>query len=173
MATAGDGVVYEELYRAHSLRVGRLCRRLLRDSFEAEEVAQEVFLKMFQQCQTQNNPDNWGAWITRVTVNACHDRRRSAWWKWWRSSKDTDQNQEHPSVDRTPEQEVLGREELACVWRGFLKLSPRQREVFALRHLEGYSAEEVATALGLSSSSVRHHLFRAVRQLRKALGNQR
>ena len=167
-----DGIAYEELYKAHCPRVTRLCRLLLRDPFEAEEVEQEVFLKMFRQYQTQSRPEDWGAWLTRVTVNACHDRRRSAWWKWWRSSNGAYREMEHQSRDRTPEQELLGREELARIWRSFGELSPRQREVFALRHVEGWSTEEVAKVLGLSSGSVKRHLFRAVCQLRKTLGGR-
>jgi DNA-directed RNA polymerase specialized sigma24 family protein len=76
---------FEGLYKAHCLKVQRLCRMLLKDSAEAEETGQEVFLKMFKQYQTASWPNDWNAWLTRVTVNACHDRRKSAWWKWWRS----------------------------------------------------------------------------------------
>ena len=166
-----DEIPYEELYKAHYPRVKRLCRLLLRDSFEAEEVQQEVFLKMFRHYQTQNKPADWESWLTRVTVNACHDRRRSAWWKWRRSSNGEYRETEYQSVGRTPEQEVLGREELNRIWRSFRELSPRQQEVFALRHLEGWSTEEVAKILGLSSGSVKRHLFRAVCHLRKALGD--
>lgn len=167
-----DEIPYEELYKAYYLRVKRLCRLLLRDSFEAEEVQQEVFLKMFRHYRTQNRPADWGSWLTRVTVNACHDRRRSAWWKWWRSSNAEYRETEYQSFDRTPEQEVLAREEYSRIWHSFRQLSSRQQEVFVLRHLEGWSTEEVAKVLGLSSGSVKRHLFRAVRRLRKALAGR-
>ena len=173
MAPADDEIAYEELYKAHYPRVRRICRLLLRDSSEAEEVQQEVFLKMFQQYQSQNRPADWGDWLTRVVVNACHDRRRSPWWKWWRRFSGEYREMEHQSRDRTPEQVVLGREEQVRIWRHFGELSPRQQKVFVLRHLEGWSTEEVAKVLGLSNGSVKRHLFRAVQQLRKALGGRR
>ena len=62
---------FEGLYKAHYLKVQRLCRMLLRDTAEAEETGQEVFLKMFKQYQTASWPNDWSAWLTRVTVNAC------------------------------------------------------------------------------------------------------
>jgi RNA polymerase sigma-70 factor (ECF subfamily) len=142
---------------------------LLRDTAEAEETGQEVFLKMFKQYQTASWPNDWSAWLTRVTVNACHDRRKSAWWKWWRSSNGEVQFAEYPSSARTPEQEALGREQRVHIWRAFRELSGRQREVFVLRYLEGWSTEEVAKSLAISEGSVKNHLFRAVHSLREAL----
>ena len=76
---------------------------------------------------------------------------------------------EYPSSARTPEQEALGREQRVHIWRAFRELSGRQREVFVLRYLEGWSTEEVAKSLAISEGSVKNHLFRAVHSLREAL----
>jgi RNA polymerase sigma-70 factor (ECF subfamily) len=73
---------YEELYRLHYLRVVRLCGLLLADPHEAEDVAQEVFVKLLQASKTETRVMAWEPWLTRVTVNACRDRRRSGWWRW-------------------------------------------------------------------------------------------
>jgi RNA polymerase sigma-70 factor (ECF subfamily) len=56
------------------------------------------------------------------------------------------------------------------IWQVFRRLPDRQREVFVLRHLEGWTGPEIATSLGLSPGSVKRHLFRAVHRLRAALG---
>jgi len=78
-----ESTSYERLYTAHHRQVRRICRLLLPDRNEAQEVAQGVFLKMFQAYQTQDHaqPMDWGSWLTRVSVNACRDRRRTGWWK--------------------------------------------------------------------------------------------
>lgn len=165
-----EALSFEGLYRAHSSKVQRLCRLLLKNASEAEETGQEIFVKMFKQFQTMSWPEDWEAWLTRVTVNACHDRRRSLWWKWWRSSEGEVRLAEYPSSARTPEEEVLGRETQTKIWRAFRALSARQQEVFVLRYLEGWSTEEVAETLTISTGSVKNHLFRAVHYLRKALG---
>ncbi len=78
-----------------------------------------------------------------------------------------------PSRDPTPEEETVSREEREHIWRLFRGLSVRQQEVFALRYVEEWSVEEVAQTLGVTPGSVKQHLFRAVRHLRKALGGQR
>ena len=74
-------------------------------------------------------------------------------------------------VDRsaTPEQAAAGAESGARIAAAFRRLSPRQREVFALRYIEGMSTHEVAGTLDLSEGSVKRHLFRAVKYLRGAL----
>lgn len=161
---------YEELYRAHAARVKQLCRLLLTDPHDAEEAAQEVFLKLFRQCQIKNQPIAWGPWLTQVTLNTCRDRRRSAWWKWWRDNTEEFQEAEFSGNGLTPEAEMLSREERERIWRLFRALSARQQEVFVLRRIEGWTTKEVAQTLGLTTGSVKRHLFRAVCSLRKAIG---
>jgi len=67
----------------------------------------------------------------------------------------------------------VGLEERRRIWHVFRRLSPRQQEVFVLRQVEGWSTDEVADSLGLTSGSVKRHLFRAIHQLRAALKGTR
>src|SRR5262244_1086077 len=105
--SAGGPSGCEELCHAHYARVAQLCRLLLVDRHEAEEVAQEVFLKLVKECRAQSQVLSWEAWLTRVTINACRDRRRSAWWKWWREEHTEFQEAEFSSNRLTPEQQIL------------------------------------------------------------------
>ena len=161
---------YEALYREHSARVVRLCRLLLDDPQEAQEVAQEVFVKLLRRHHEPGGSTQWGAWLTRVAVNACRDRRRSAWWKQWRQRHQVIEDMELVASEPTPERAAIGRESRTRIWRAFRELPRRQREVFVLRHLEEWSTQDVADALGLTTGSVKRHLFRAVERLRKILG---
>jgi RNA polymerase sigma-70 factor (ECF subfamily) len=168
---------YEQLYRLHYPRVMRLCRLLLADVHEAEDVAQEVFCKLWQTSQTETRAMAWEPWLTRVAVNACRDRRRSGWWKRWRTSRHTADADvpsvlDCPSWGPTPEEEALGREVRGRIWQVFRELPARQQEVFALRYIEGWSTEAVADALRLSTGSVKQHLFRAVHRLRAVIGEE-
>lgn len=162
---------WEALYAKHSARVMRLARLLLDDLQEARDVAQEVFVKLLRRAQAPDPPSEWGGWLTRVTVNTCRDRRRAGWWRWWRRHESAEElGLEAP--EPTPERVALSREEQERIWRAFRRLPRRQREVFALRHVEGWSTEAVAAALGLHTGSVKRHLFRAVGSLRKELGGR-
>jgi RNA polymerase sigma factor (sigma-70 family) len=170
-------VHYEQLYQWHYPRVMRLCRLLLADAHEAEDVAQEVFIKLWQASQTETRAMTWEAWLTRVTVNACRDRRRSGWWKWWRAPRHpadvhVSSVPDYPSRGPTPEEAACTREVVGRIWQVFHELPARQQEVFALRYIEGWSTEEVAAALGLSVGSVKQHLYRAVHRLRGVSGGE-
>jgi RNA polymerase sigma-70 factor (ECF subfamily) len=167
--SADRATEYNKLYQAHHVRVLRLCRLLLADADEADDVSQEVFLKLFRQHQLSGNTIAWGAWLTRVTVNACRDRRRSGWWKWWRERHQEFVETQHPARVLTPEQAVLSNEARRVVWLSLRQLSARQQEVFVLRQLEGWSTEEVAETLGLTPGSIKRHLYRAVHHMRGAL----
>jgi len=161
---------YDDLYDAHSRRLHRLCRLLLGDREEAEEVVQEVFLKLHKAQLEGTDATSWGAWLTRVAVNLCHDRRRAGWWPRWRFRTDRLDDSALVAREPSPEERAVGEETLRRIWTAFQRLSDRQREVFVLRHLEGWTTEEVAATLGLRTGSVKSHLFRAVRELRAAAG---
>ena len=156
----------EVLYREHSPRLLRLCRLLLRNPQEAEDVAHEVFLKLVESSRATDRTMAWGPWLTRVAINACRDRKRTAWWRLWHGASE---EFELVDGDPTPEAAALTVESREELWRTFRLLSQRQREVFVLRHLEEWSTQDVAEALGLSTGSVKRHLFRAVEHLRKGL----
>jgi len=166
-----DGAHYDELYRLHHARVLRLCRLTLTDPHEAEDVAQEVFLKLFRATRLDDSIVG-GAWLTPVAVNACHDRRRSGWWKRWRDRHVDFIEGDIYATTRTPEDEAAGNETRTLVWRSFRQLPARQQEVFVLRHLEEWPTNEVAGVLGLTPGTVKRHLYRAVHRVRTALRDQ-
>jgi len=167
-------VSYEDLYTAHYGEVLRLCRLLLANHHDAEEVTQEVFLKVYRKYQeTDSQLMMWRPWLVRVSVNACRDRRRSGWWKLWRGTREEYQEANYPNSSKTPEEALVGRETQGRIWRAFDGLSARQREVFALRYIDECSTQEVAEILGITTGSVKRYLFRAVRHLRCVLGDRR
>ena len=169
MVTAAAAMTsYDTLDRAHRDRVTRLCRVLLADADEAADAAQDVFVKLHHAVETETRTMDWSAWLTRVAVNACRDRRRSGWWRWWRERGVEIDDRRVRSV-RTPEDEIIGRETQARIWAAYGRLPARQREVFALRQIDGRSTAEVADLLGLGEGTVKRHLFRAVHTLRDAL----
>jgi RNA polymerase sigma-70 factor (ECF subfamily) len=168
-AVADQRADYEQLYRTHHGRVLRLCQLLLSDPHEAEEVAQEVFLKLFRAHPGDGQVVAWGSWLTKVAVNACRDRRRTRWWKWWRERHVEFVEAGFAADVPTPEEAAVSNERQREIWRSFRELSTRQQEVFVLRYVEGWSTEDVATTLGLSTGSIKRHLYRAVHHLRAAL----
>jgi len=149
-------------------RLRRLCGLLLADPDEGDDVAQDVLLRFVETAPTETRAIDWPRWLTRVAVNACHDRRRSGWWRWWRRAG-VEIAADVAAPGRTPEAAAAAAEQHAAMWRVLARLPARQREVFVLRQLEHWSTQEVADALGCTTGTVKQHLFRAVQALRAAL----
>jgi len=160
----------DALFRTHQQRIVRLCRMLLGNPDDADEVSQEVFLKMLGQREHGPEPADWRAWLTRVAINACHDRHRSGWWKWWR--RDGRELLDTDLTARDTVHDAISHEQTDALWRAFRKLTARQQEVFILRQVEGWSTREAAESLELSEQAVKLQLFRATRRLRDALRSQ-
>jgi RNA polymerase sigma factor (sigma-70 family) len=159
--------------RAHYGRLRRLCELLLSDKEEAEEIVQDTFMKAYEACLSGEPPDSWGAWLTRVAVNACRDRRRAGWWMRFRRWTDSIDDIPLASQDPGPAEAATTAETRRQIWLAFRRLPGRQRDVFVLRQIEECSTAEAADLLGLSPGSVKRHLFRALRKLREALGDTR
>ena len=146
----------------------RLCHLLLGDRDDAHDVSQDVFVKCFRERAARAKAIAWGPWLNRVAVNACHDRSRRR-----RRRRDSDVlalgECDLMSESPTPEKEVLGNERRRAIRERFQRLPLRQREVFMLRYLEGWSTEETAAALHVTTGTVKRHLFRAIHRLRARL----
>jgi RNA polymerase sigma-70 factor (ECF subfamily) len=130
-------------------------------------------MKAYEACAGSAAPSDWGAWLTRVAVNACHDRRRAGWWIRFRRWTDRVDDMPLAAQDPGPAEAAIGADTRQRIWLAFRQLPDRQREVFVLRHIAECSTAEVAEVLGLSPGSVKRHLFRAIRRLREALGDAR
>jgi RNA polymerase sigma-70 factor (ECF subfamily) len=161
----------EALYHEHGARVLRLARLLLDDRQEAQDVAQEVFLKLLHAYPAESRPMQWGPWLMKVTVNACRDRRRSSWWRWRRGAREPIEEVVVADLAPTPERAALDAASRERIGRVFRQLPQRQREAVVLRYVEGWTTREVADQLGVTTGSVKRHLFRAIERLRAALGD--
>ena len=155
-ACAGDARAFESLVRRHESRVLRVLRLLGIRREEREDVAQEVFLRVFRHLGTFDRKRSFSSWIYRVSVNASHDWREGTTHHVELAS--VPEPATHPATD-------LGRRLEAAL----ASLTDREREVFVLKELEGLETEEVALSLGLTSVTVRRHLSLARARLKKLL----
>ena len=163
----------DALFTAHYGRLRRLCRLLLGDPQEAEDVVQDVFLKAHEAERVAQAPANWGAWLTRVAVNACRDRHRAGGWMQFRRRGSRPDEVALVAKTPAPSEAAISEETRRRIWAAFRELPRRQQEVFVLRYIDEQTTPDVAAALGLSEGSVKRHLFRAVRHLRVSLREDR
>ncbi len=165
------------LVAAHQRRALRIAYQYLRDSAEADEAVQDAFVKVFTHISSYREAWPFEVWFTRILINGCLDRRKArARRERWLVPSDSESGFESVadtggrSAGPDPEARLLARERRGTLAAAIDKLDGRQRTVFMLCHYGDCSPRDVSAMTGLNESTVRVHLFRAVRKLRGFLG---
>lgn len=162
-----DRVAFRRLTERHLPAVVAIARRMLRDDAEAEDVAQETFLRLWRSgASLEIGTLGVRPWLRRVVMNLCIDRMRG------RSRISV--VDEVPEVPQAPSQ-LTGIERAETQRRvdeALKKLPERQRQALVLFHFEGMSQVEVGQAMGVTDEAVESLLARARRQLKSALQSE-
>jgi len=168
---------FAELVSRHQRRALRIAFHYVRDAADADEAVQDAFVKAYTHIGTFRDELPFEVWFTRILINGCLDRlkarkRREKWLV--PPSVDPSGVERNPadllpSRGPSPEEYVLRQERRRQLQTALGQLPERQRLVFALSHFEGRSSREVSQMTGLSESTIRVHLFRAIRRLRGLL----
>jgi RNA polymerase sigma-70 factor (ECF subfamily) len=173
--------LFAQIVSRQQRRASRIAWHYLRDVAEADEAVQDAFVKAYTHIKSFQRNLSFEVWLTRILINGCLDRqksrtRRSRWMMpvadAGRRDQDTIERATRPT-DRSPEAQLIAREWREQVMAAVNKLPDRQRLVFMLCHYSDHSTRDVAEMTGLNESTVRVHLFRAIRKLRTAMEGQR
>jgi RNA polymerase sigma-70 factor (ECF subfamily) len=168
---------YGELVARHQRRASRIAFHYLREAAEADEAVQDAFMKAYTHIGTFREELPFEVWFTRILINGCLDRlkmrrRRERWFvppTIDASGVERNQADFLPARGPSPEEHVLAEERKRRLNVALGKLPERQRLVFMLSHFEGRTSREVSAMTGLNESTIRVHLFRAIRRLRGLL----
>ncbi len=168
----GDGPAWEELVRRHSRRVFNLCYRFTSNSTEAEDLTQEVFLRIYRTLSSYRTA--YGAfptWLTSVTRNLLVDHYRRS-----RRDRMTDALEdvlpvveEKHSPMRTPDKAAMAQELSAQVQSALAQLSPELREAIILRDLQGLEYNEIQQVLSVPEGTVKSRINRGRIELARIL----
>ena len=170
---AGDPEAIDRWFRAQHPAVYRLCLGFLADPAEAEDVAQDAMLHLHDRLERFDDQRPWQAWRNTLVLNLCRDRLRRRAARARAEEDGAERWQERPgAVPADPGEVASARELRSQVTEALDRLSPREREAFVLRDLEGMETVEVAAALGVGTSTVRSLVTLARRRLRRLLGPQ-
>lgn len=174
----GERDLFHALIRPYERAVYMTAISVLRDSTEAEDVAQEALIKAYRALASFRGDAKFSTWLTSITLNEARSRLRKAGRARLESLDSTGEDTGRPE-DYTPfliadwreiPSEALERDELAKqIERAIANLPPTYREVFLLRDKEEMSIEEIAQAVGVKPNLVKVRLFRARMLLQKQL----
>jgi RNA polymerase sigma-70 factor, ECF subfamily len=171
---SGEAEAFRPLVERHTRAVYRLAYRLTGNQHDAEDVVQEAFLRAFKRLDDFEERSQFGSWLHRIAANCAYDLLRA---------RARDQLRVQPVDDGEdgleqrvasplpgPERLAAGQEVRTRLRVAMDHMSTLERTAFTLRHLEGCSIAEIGRALGLDTSAVKQSIFRAVRKVRRTLG---
>lgn len=146
----------------------------LRDKDLAETMTQECFLRAYRSRSTFRGESSTRTWLMRIAINLQKDHWRNRRMQFWRETLANSVDMERtsdllPSAERSPEAQVIAREQAAKIWKMVEKLSMRERSVFLMRYVEELELREIGHCTGLKVGAVKVYLARAQTKIRKAL----
>lgn len=139
----------------------RFAFRMLANREEAEDIVQDMLLKIWQKQDDLHKVKNVSGWTMQMVKNACLDKLKSSAYKYRDDNAEASLSRLSIAEDKSEQQEKW-------VWieKGIDRLPPRQKMIFQLREIEGYSYEEIATILEIELSGVKVSLFRARKSIK-------
>ena len=173
----GDEAAWEDLVRQHTRQVYGLCFRFTNSTQEAQDLTQEVFLRVFKTIKTfRSTEGSFHTWLARVTRNLLIDHYRRT-----RQERVTDSIEEQlPMLEEAggaapvrPDQALAGREAATILQATLQKLSPDLREAVILRDLQEMEYREIAEVLDIPEGTVKSRINRGRAELARLLRKQK
>jgi RNA polymerase sigma-70 factor (ECF subfamily) len=172
----GDEVAWEDLVRTHTRRVYAICYRFTNRQSEAQDITQEVFLRVFRSLKSfRPKEGTFAVWLSRLTRNLLIDHYRRS-----RMERSTDSIEdqlpmleEKSSVGGRTEALLAGREASELLQGALQRLSPDLREAVILRDLEELEYKEIAAVMSVPEGTVKSRLNRGRAELARILRRQK
>jgi RNA polymerase sigma-70 factor, ECF subfamily len=171
-AREGDPSAFEYLYRLHSQRVYAVCRRMVGNPTEAEDLTQEAFLLLFRKIQTFRGESAFSTWLHRLAVNTVlmHLRKKSPPIVSIQATPDPEDETVSLDVDIGQSDLLLeGVVDRINLKRCIAQLPVGYRSIFVLHDIQGYQHNEIAEILGRSVGDSKSQLHKARTRLREQL----
>jgi RNA polymerase sigma-70 factor, ECF subfamily len=173
---AGDRDAYRVLMDRHFCTVTRVTFRITGNEADAEEAAQEAFLRAYNKLPSFRQDSAFSTWIMRIAMNTAINlvERRMRDLSYFAPRIEDETSSANHAVqvaDRHagPEVSLLNREAVSLRQAAMAELTPMERTAFTLRHMEDVPMAEIATALNITTNSAKQAVFRAVSKLRRSL----
>jgi RNA polymerase sigma-70 factor (ECF subfamily) len=174
-AQKGDAEAFERIYRLHGRRVYSLCLRMVGNTAEAEDLAQEAFLQLFRKIHTFRGESAFSTWLHRLTVNVVLMRLRKKALPESSLDEMTEPEEDSGGTRRDvggPDPLLSGSIDRVHLHRAIEQLPPGYKMVFVLHDMQGYEHNEIASLMGCSVGNSKSQLHKARMRLRELLHEQ-
>ena len=174
----GDHAAFHELVGRYKKKIYYLAYDITGNHHEAEDISQEVFMKMHRSLKTFRREAKMSSWLYQITVNASIDSLRKKSSRPARAIGEIDQVSVQESLlasgshESDPLRSVESTQIQDHISQALKKISPKERTVFVMRHYNEFKLNEIAESLDVSVGTVKSLLFKAVRKLRKELSTR-
>ena len=160
MTDTGRSEELENLMELYGDEIKRFCTLQLRDPFQAEDAAQDTFVKAWKALDTFRNESSQKTWLMHIAVNTCRDYQRTGWFRHMNRSLTPEDLPEQAQDAVYPDGEVS---------RAIMSLPDKERLVVLLRYYEGLSLNETAEAAGMSLATAKRQISKANQTLHQRL----
>jgi RNA polymerase sigma-70 factor (ECF subfamily) len=166
----GDQVAWEQIVRQHWRKVFNLAYKFVGRHDEAEDLAQDIFLKIFKALHTFDRRANFQTWLISISRNLCIDHYRSVRKERETMAREVDAADLMPvSKERSPLVHVEQADLRQLIQRGLAALPPALREAVVKRDLQEFSYHEIAEQLGLPEGTVKSRINRGRLELARPI----
>lgn len=163
---AGEQAAFAELFEANERRIIHLGLQVMRNEEAALDVAQEVFMRAFEELPNWRGEARFSTWLYRTALNVCFERIRAE----EKQRKIRDQLPA-PELADSPELSASGSEIMAAIDQAVQALPPRQRAIFALKQYQNMRFFEIAALLDITEGGAKASYHKALLALRERLKN--
>ena len=160
MADTGRSEELENLMELYGDEIKRFCTLQLRDPFQAEDAAQDTFVKAWKALDTFRNESSQKTWLMHIAVNTCRDYQRTGWFRHMDRRIVPEDLPEQSREDEVPDGEVT---------EAIRSLPSKLRAMILLRYYEGLSLKETAAAAGISLATAKRQISKANQLLHERL----
>jgi RNA polymerase sigma-70 factor, ECF subfamily len=178
---SGDKTAFDVIVLRYRDRVFNLCFRFLGNYHEAEDTAQDVFVKAYSYLKSFRFESSFFTWLYRITVNTCKNRIKSGEYRFKKTNAGMDNEVESIALQQAerldnpasdPVSDLEKKETMKALQLAIDALPPDQKSVVILRDIQGLSYEEIADITAFKPGTIKSRLSRARNSLKEKLGGR-
>lgn len=154
--------ILKDFYLNYRKDVFRLALSCLHNLHQADDIVQDVFLKLYKTLQKEKDIGNIKGWLYKTTIRTCLDFKKSFWNKVFSKKEEVD-------LPFMEEKTIFEEDVFKDLNKNLKKLPPKQRVAISLRFYKDMPIKEIAENMGISESSIKTHISRGIRKLRKIM----